>query len=258
MTGPVERQPENAARCRCGRWVVYAVPLMLVAVLQITYLVAPQFYLTYVIEYRNRENQAVEMITFGCAFLGSLCMFWSAWRLRRPNLPWRLRPGPLLRDRGAFLIVGGLALATLFFAGEEISWGQTYLQWQTPDTYKEVFGGGETNLHNTDLNIKTLADLFLVVMFFALPILWSRGRPVKLPVSWAPAIPEGPVVFCMAVAFGWRLYKNVYRQIISEEGLFYRQFVEQIAEHKEMLAAVSLLMYGIFRVAAAREEGGKA
>ena len=44
----------------------------------------------------------------------------------------------------------GLAAVTLYFAGEEISWGQQVFGWATPDWYMEATDNrqGETNLHN--------------------------------------------------------------------------------------------------------------
>ncbi len=42
-----------------------------------------------------------------------------------------------------------LAVAALFFAGEEISWGQHYFGWETPQTIAEVNRQQEFNIHNT-------------------------------------------------------------------------------------------------------------
>src|SRR3990172_6826054 len=41
-----------------------------------------------------------------------------------------------------------VCLASLYFAGEELSWGQQVFQWQTPETWKEINDQQETNLHN--------------------------------------------------------------------------------------------------------------
>ena len=239
---------DQVKRCKLTGTAAYLAPLALIAVLIGVHAVSPHFYLTYVLEEKQREYQAVEIFTFTCAILGSGLMFHAAWRL------WRGARDRSLRERGGLAIITVLALATFFFAGEEISWGQTYLGFATPAAYKPL--SGETNLHNTQLSIKALGDWFLVALFFILPAVWSlRGR-WRLPGSWAPAIAEGPVVFAMAVAFVWRLYKNIYRQWLlggpQEQDLYYMQFVEQINEHKEMLAAVSLLMYGLYRASAVR------
>jgi len=57
--------------------------------------------------------------------------------LRRRHLP---------RGVGVVMLLGGLA--ALYFAGEEISWGQTYFRFKTPDAVKAVNYQQEFNLHN--------------------------------------------------------------------------------------------------------------
>lgn len=59
-------------------------------------------------------------------------------------------------------------LAYLFLVMEEISWGQTYLGWDTPDTYKEYNYQNETNLHNLFNPIMKVIYLqvWLTVLFF--------------------------------------------------------------------------------------------
>ena len=79
----------------------------------------------------------------------------------------------------------------LFFAGEEISWGQSYLQWTTPAWWQENFSG-ETNLHNSRLPVHQLSALFILGIFFLLPLKFRNY--LNLPLALEPAIPEGPVI----------------------------------------------------------------
>ena len=44
-----------------------------------------------------------------------------------------------------------LFLGSLYFAGEEASWGQTYFHWRTPEEWAELNKQRETNLHNLEL-----------------------------------------------------------------------------------------------------------
>jgi len=46
-----------------------------------------------------------------------------------------------------FVLLG--MLAAFYFGGEECSWGQTYLQWNTPESWAQINQQQETNLHNT-------------------------------------------------------------------------------------------------------------
>ena len=56
------------------------------------------------------------------------------WALRILALP-QLRPRPWL-----YPWVGIAALACLYIAGEEASWGQHYFGWGTPESWQEVAG----------------------------------------------------------------------------------------------------------------------
>jgi len=227
------------------RRVAFAVPLALVAALCITYAVSPEFYQVYVLHIEQRETQIVEYITFFSALTGGLLLLWSSIRiLSVGGRPWF----------AAAAIVGVIGLAGIFFAGEEASWGQHFFGWETPEEIREHTI--ETNLHNTEIPVQSLGSLFLIIMFFLLPLAWRFRRRIRLPRRWRLAVAEGPVVFCMAVAFAWKEVKRVYMFIVPEEerelSRFYLDFLEQFNEHKEMLVAVGLLMYGVYRVRAVR------
>lgn len=68
----------------------------------------------------------------------------------------------------------GWTAALVFFAGEEISWGQWFFHWTTPEWFAEVNRQGETNLHNLSswLNQKprVAVSLWLIIAGFFLPL----------------------------------------------------------------------------------------
>ena len=240
--------------------IAWATPIALPIALVLTYLAAPDFYLRWILEENRREWQIVEVITVLGALAASILLAVAALRLFRhgPSL-YPDCPGPKWSaGRGGAILIGLIALASFFFAGEEISWGQTYLGWATPASYKEI--NIETNLHNVSdlfISVQSLGSLFIFMMFIGLPILWAiTPLRAKLPDDWKPAIAEWPVVFAIAVAFAWKGFKNVYRWIVTDVETsptpFYEDFVAQINEQKEMLVAVGLLIYGLHLLAAAR------
>ena len=252
----------NQAGLQTRHLLVAAVPLLLIAALVGIYLASPHFYLQFVLIGTSREHQAVELITFVCSALAGLLLLVSFRRL------WRSPAAGegMAERRGAAMIVGLIALATIFFAGEEISWGQSYFGWKSPESIKDHVP--ETNLHNIrglPFSINSLGSLFLIIMFIVLPILWrwstSRASNAKtarcLPISWEPAMAEGAVVFSMAVAFCWKFFKDIYKRVPeAEQTTFYVEFVEQINEQKEMLVAVTILMYALYRLAATKRLSG--
>ncbi len=75
---------------------------------------------------------------------------------------------------------GLLGLACLFFAGEEASWGQHWLGWETPDQIKDLNDQGETNLHNMsswlDQKPRLIVELSAIIGGVIMPIIfWKKG-----------------------------------------------------------------------------------
>jgi hypothetical protein len=106
------------------------------------------------------------------------------------------------RDRPAWLsplgvwVLLGLAVALLFLAGEEISWGQRLFGWGTPEALAEANAQDETTLHNLNLFQGTSLDgdrlfrLAWIGLFVAVPALawlWPRGR--RLLTRHLPVVP---------------------------------------------------------------------
>ncbi|MBC5773317.1 hypothetical protein H8S95_04510 [Pontibacter sp. KCTC 32443] len=86
------------------------------------------------------------------------------------------------RNNGVLrLALGFVALVFLFGSGEEISWGQRILNFQTPGELKDVNTQGEFNLHNIKLNDVKLNKLIfgtvmytgIILYFVILPALYQ-------------------------------------------------------------------------------------
>ena len=196
---------------------------------------APDFYFTYVLEKYHREFQIIELLTVGCGVLGGILLVIATWKLWTKQWIW------------AAAIVGIMASATLFFAGEETSWGQTYFEWNTP-IWWDTYVASETNFHNSRIStsgFNNLAGLFQIAMFGVLPLAWVMRERLGLPEGLGPAIPGYPVVFLMFVAFVYRESKNLVRAWYPHDEVI-RAFSWGMNEHREMLVAVGLLFYGIY------------
>jgi hypothetical protein len=84
------------------------------------------------------------------------------------------------------------ALVLFFGAGEEISWGQRVIGWDSGDFWVENNAQAETNLHNLvvgDVKINKLIfgvalTLAFVLFFAVLPVLYAKIDAVK---RWANA-----------------------------------------------------------------------
>lgn len=66
------------------------------------------------------------------------------------------------------LIFVGVALAAVFAAGEEISWGQRVLGFETPENLLEINVQGETTLHNIGRSLFAFNLLLVVTSLYAI------------------------------------------------------------------------------------------
>lgn len=124
-----------------------------------------------------------------------------------------------------------LAMGCVFILGEEISWGQHFLGWGTPDWLAEMNWQLETNLHNTTtwLNQKprTLFEVAVIVGGILHPaLLLSRGRGVVARPWWL-----APGVACLPSAILAELWR-------LPERLFEREWVQANIASPETVAHV--------------------
>lgn len=122
------------------------------------------------------ENGLIELIQFGVAGLACLLALATFRRLHRDS-----DHGQRLR---AWLLV--LALGSFYIAAEEISWGQWFFAWETPEPLKRVNVQGETNLHNISswLNEKprTLFEIAVIIGGIVIPLIrWIRPSTLSGP-----------------------------------------------------------------------------
>ena len=80
-----------------------------------------------------------------------------------------------------FLIIKILAL--IYFLGEEISWGQHFFKWTSPEFFKNVNIQGETNIHNIS-NLFDQVPRSLVIIWCSLTV------PITLLINKSQKINE--------------------------------------------------------------------
>lgn len=111
----------------------------------------------------------VENLTVACLLIAIvfgiylLAAYWNHFRF------------PLLRVGIVVWILG-----CIYFAGEEISWGQWYFQWETPEAIRELNRQKEVNLHNVSswFNEKprTLLEIWMIFAGLVVALLRKAGR----------------------------------------------------------------------------------
>ena len=91
-----------------------------------------------------------------------------------------LRHRRSLSSRLLTLWLAAVTIACVYFAGEEVSWGQHWLGWRTPEFLARINDQGETGLHNIsswlDQKPRGLLLVWVIVGGIFYPI-WARFRP---------------------------------------------------------------------------------
>lgn len=170
-TEPDRTLPSWIASIRTGERLVYAAVALIIAIGVILARFAPEFLDDlYLVEDGILEWLTVALLLF-CA---GLCIE-RARRLRS------VRPALFRLSLGLF------ALAFLFVAGEEISWGQRIFALESPQWVQENNQQGELNLHNLMVGefsvnkviFGQILTVTLVIYLYVLPWMASRWRRIS-------------------------------------------------------------------------------
>lgn len=164
------------------------------------------------------ENGPIELATF-------LLLLWGAWQAIR-----LLRDLPPHNYRRLSQVFYGLFAFGLFVvAMEEIAWGQTYLQFKTPEALRAVNMQGQTTLHN----IKGLhGDNELLIMAFGI------GGLAGIAIALLPA--------CGLIHSAWFMVSWYLVLIVDSIIDFQGQtsyYINGISEIAELMLAVCALLY---------------
>jgi hypothetical protein len=144
------------------RWLSWGIPAVFILLTVATALLWPAFVGAWVVgELGILENLEVLVLVAALVF--------AVKTLASPELRGR---------RGQRIWIGLFLLGVVYILGEEISWGQHYVGWGTPEWYQTINDQQETNLHNTSswLDQKPRALLEFAIYYSMLIHPWLRRR----------------------------------------------------------------------------------
>ncbi len=140
----------------------------------------------------HSENGPHELLQFAAAFIAFVLSCLTLKGMDRSN-------------KWLVAWVGIAALASFYISAEEISWGQQFLKWHTPEYWATINDQDETNFHNTstwlDQKPRWLLETGIIVGGLLIPLL-RRYKPSALPEKFriiyppsALAVTAGLMVF---------------------------------------------------------------
>lgn len=138
---------------------------------------------------------------------------------------------------------GLIGLAAIYFAGEEASWGQHWIGWNTPDGFKALNDQGETNFHNMsswlDQKPRLIVELGALLAGVLLP-LYFKWKKISFAVgSWQSYF--WPTWVCLPVCAMVGFVKMPDR-ILGSRNVPY-PFNLSISETHELFVALAFLIY---------------
>jgi hypothetical protein len=165
------------------------------------------------------ENGAVELAQWVVIMLAMGVAFATLFKLSP-------RQNPFLF--GWVLIAG---LACLYIAWEEVSWGQHFLNWDTPSYWAVVNDQQETNLHNTtswlDQKPRLILMIGIVLGGIVFPLL-QKFKPGILPDKFNIIYPGAALLPVAILVIGPYLLDkvvNVFERVSEVQELYMYYFV---------------------------------
>ena len=121
----------------------------------------------------------------------------------------KLLMNPKVRHHGLLtLFVALAALACFYIAGEEMSWGQHFFHWQTPEYWSELNRQDETNLHNTyaifDKTPRMILEIGILIGGIIIPLLALNNSKIR-EIDWAVFFPPLAILPVALIAAFFKL-----------------------------------------------------
>jgi len=138
-------------------------------------------------------------------------------------------------------------LGAIYYAGEEISWGQHYFGWGTPEQWTEFNDQQETNLHNTaaifDQIPRTLLSLAALIGGVCIPIYRRYKRHIPSKEAFYDWLL--PTYVCLPAAL-LSLLVSWHEKIYEALSISIPAVLDiRAGETKECLLALFMMMYAL-------------
>ncbi|WP_157230991.1 hypothetical protein [Kiloniella laminariae] len=160
-------------------------------------------------------------------------------------LSWRMREALPSKYLGYWLVL--CSLAVFVAAGEEISWGQHWFQWETPESLAAINDHNETNFHNTlnghDTTIKSVIMIGMAIGTILIPLIIRFGFLAKPAMGSAlywlfPTVVGLPVtIYCLTS----RILRQLFQKWTRLDDFAY--FDMDFNELSEFFVACFLFFY---------------
>ncbi len=137
--------------------------------------------------------------------------------------------------------------AMIFFAGEDLNWGQHYFGWTPSDYFLENNREQESNLHNMwpllfNRLPRAVVEIWLVVACILVPLGWRL--PVRLTQRFVPEVlwPDRRLAFCAALVLVVKGLRQFSSKMPTPDNWL---LAMRHSEVEELLIACCLVLYAL-------------
>ncbi len=236
---PTDRPPQHSTE-HISKWIWLGFPVLFLIALYGAALYDPNIWHAYLeSEWGLVENAQVLTLAVALVYGSRILAHSEIW------------PG---RWMGWWVALG--VIACVYILGEEISWGQHFFGWLTPEWLRAVNDQGEINLHNTsswfDQKPRILLELSIITGGIGRPLwLWSRKRRAGVASnSWFwPTLVTLPSAILVVITripdrfYDWGIFnigpEGVRHSEVQEFFMFYFIFLYLLSLHRRLSQAHS-------------------
>ena len=176
------------------------------------------------------ENSPMELMQWVVIGLAAIVAGMTIIKINPKDRPWLF----------AWVMIA--VMACIYIVGEEVSWGQHFLNWATPDDWAAINDQNETNLHNTsswlDQKPRLILMIGIVVGGIIFPLL-QKFKPGKLPENFSIIYPPMMLIPVALLVIGPYLAQEI------TEHLWRGGFFERVSELQELYMYYFVLLYMI-------------
>jgi hypothetical protein len=206
-------------------WWWLGVPVLIVLFVVISFRVSPDWYASWVIPEGYGVLELSQFIVLLVALAIAVRLLFDPFVRRRPLV-------------FAVAIIG--ALTCFYTAGEEMSWGQHFFHWNTPEYWAAVNRQQETNLHNTyaifEKVPRAILETGILIGGLLIPLAAAFDRRVRAN-RLSLFFPAAAVVPTAVAVMAFKLYDVLYqKQIVGE-------LIQRPSETVELYLYFFLLAY---------------
>ncbi len=213
----------TSTRARWLSWVV--LPLVFLVGWFVTEHTAPLHWVQWAVS----ENGVMELVHFVLALMA--CAACSMQACKQQRL------GHHLASVWFFLFAAG----SFYIAGEEVSWGQWFFEWETPEQWHAHNDQGETNLHNVtpwlDQKPRSLLEIGMIFGSWVIPLM-LHYRLLTLPHALTALLPSRESAYFVGLFL-------ITKKLDKLPDMGFRHFFERGSEVLETLIYYYILMYAL-------------